>query len=128
VSKRRLKSWDKRTWIAGDLRFAKPEKGPDGRELNFFHEWESAVGKDDMVLLLGNVAEENVAHWFRRVSDMPGSKVLLLGQLERNRPGWYAKFGFKDIIPFNECLIYQHWFGPIMFSHVPAYSGVSLNH
>ena len=71
--------------------------------------------------------------WFERIQEMPGHKILLLGNLERNRPSWYERFGFGMVVPFNEAvtapLPNQGPLPPgyVMFSHLPAYASVLTN-
>ena len=79
---------------------------------------------EDVIFLLGNVAVHNKAYWFNEIQKMPGRKVLFLGNMESNRPAWYSKFDFEEVVPFNQIRTLQHTYGKIMLSHLPVYESV----
>src|SRR3990167_59620 len=123
---------ESRIWIASDLRLGhhnilvekKGTKRQDGYEEEFLSMWSRSVKKDDVVLLLGDIAFTKQAYWFDRISKLPGGKILLLGNHDKNRLNWYYKWGFNKVVPFNESLVYKHWMGNILFTHIPSFIDV----
>lgn len=119
-------------WMVGDLyldkspwKDAKEGTNNAKREEEFFTQHEDVVGKDDVTVFFGNVAVSDVAYWMGRLGELPGGKILLLGDQDKNRSKWYQKFGFRMVIPFNESLVFHHpEIGKVLLSHLPAFSAV----
>jgi calcineurin-like phosphoesterase family protein len=119
-------------WLVGDLYLDKSpwkdiKEGTDSavREENFFTNYEDVVGSNDVAVFLGNLAIGEVAYWMNRIGKLPATKILLLGDQDKNRPKWYNKFGFKMVVPFNESLTFQdEAYGKVLFSHLPAFAAV----
>jgi len=125
------------TWVLGDLHLGHQAlltgfngvTRPKGWEHIIFKAWDACVRPNDTVILLGDVAVGGVKYWFERLSGLPGHKVLVMGNRERNRPQWYTRFGFERVVPFNSALLrqapakYSH-LGDVMFTHVPAFPTV----
>ncbi len=94
-----------------------------------FKYWDKVVSPADHIILLGNIAVGSIKHWFERLAPLPGRKVLLLGNRERNRPQWYKRFNIERVVPFNQVLLmqspkkYEH-LGPVMLSHLPVIGAV----
>ena len=109
---------NKKIWFVSDLYL-------DNRPpTDLFDEWAKVVGKDDGVVVLGNVAVDNKTFWFSQIQKLPGDKVLFCGNLETNRIKWYHKFGFSGVVAFNESKILPSKYGSILVSHLPASESV----
>ena len=121
-----------KVWLVGDLYLDtspwKEMKDPATsaeREEAFFTQHNDLVAPKDVVVFFGNIASSNVAYWLGRVNELAGTKILLLGDQDKNRPKWYNKFGFKMVVPFNESLIFEDgMYGKVLFTHLPAYASV----
>lgn len=113
-------------WIIGDLNFTASPWGPDKtaaeREEAFFIQYNDVVGIGDIIIFLGNIATKETVYWLQRLSELPGSKALFLGDKDKNRPKWYSKFGFESIVDFNESRILQTKYGNVLVSHLPAFN------
>ena len=93
---------------------------------DLFNEWGKVVGKDDGVVLLGNIAVNNKTFWFSQIQKLPGDKVLFCGNLETNRLKWYHKFGFSGVVAFDESKILPCNYGSVLVSHLPASESVAV--
>ncbi len=129
---------NRQTFLAGNLNFGEHLISRErGFEERFLQGWDAVVKTTDQVILLGNIAQSSKAYWFGRIAEMPGNKVLLLGDADTNKERWYLKFGFRQVIPFNQHLLlkyylghngedkkeptYESYEGNIMLSHLPSY-------
>lgn len=116
-------------WLASDTHFGHKKildftKRTEGFEERFLTAWDNIVGSNDVVMLLGDIAWGKVSYWFGRLREMPGQKVLLMGNHDRNKPKWYSKF-VDRVVPFNESLLHRYEpYGNIMFTHIPAFPSV----
>lgn len=113
---------------AGESVYSNWSARKKGYEEEFFIAWSACVGNDDVVILCGDIAFSQQALWFGRISSMPGNKVLLLGNHDRNRINWYKKWGFIEVVPFGESRVHDHALGNVMFSHIPADPAVALSY
>lgn len=95
-----------------------------GYEERFFEAANAVVKQNDILCILGDIAFSNVSYWFTRLSSLPGRKIVLLGNHDKNRLRWYMKFGFSDIIPFGHSKLYRHDLGNMLLTHVPAFESV----
>lgn len=109
---------DKRFWFVSDLNLGQ-DNCSDIEQC-----WNDVVFDEDIVFLLGNIAAVNKAYWFSEIQRMPGRKVLFLGTQETNRPQWYHKFDFEEVVPFNQTRTLQSSIGKVMLSHLPVYESV----
>lgn len=107
-------------WFTSDLHLN--QKPPT----DLFTEWSKVVGKDDGVVILGNVAMSNRTFWFEQIKALPGDKILFCGELEFNRIKWYEKFGFLGVVPFGEPKLYESNYGSILVSHLPAAESIAV--
>jgi calcineurin-like phosphoesterase family protein len=120
-----------RVWVASDLLFGGVGGRERGYESRFLKAWDHTVDKDDVVVLLGNLAINRHAYWLQAIKDMPGVKRLVVGDQDRNRVNWYKKFGFVTVTPFGDYDTLdvklgenehnEAYFGKIMLSHFPAF-------
>ncbi len=116
-------------WLASDLHLGHdklhtPSPGYQHREVGFeekfFEGANACIGKKDLLILLGDIAFNKQAYWFSRIKEIPGEKVLVMGNHDRNRVNWYYKWGFSNVIEFAKSTILKHWMGNILLSHIPA--------
>lgn len=118
-----------RTWLASDLHLGHRglmDKGvrPLGYEEKFLEAWRHVVRKEDTIILLGDIAFSTQSYWFSRLQEMPGNKVLVLGNHDRNRLPWYKKWGFELVVPFDSQLVLVHEYGNVLLTHIPAFESV----
>lgn len=119
---------ERKIWFCSDLLLGAEESTRDkGYEQYFFNAWSHSVRKNDVVCILGNVALRNVVKSFETIAALPGLKTLVMGPEDKNKPYWYQKFGFVQIIPFGRSTIMRHEYGNILLTHVPAYAGCFNN-
>jgi calcineurin-like phosphoesterase family protein len=74
------------------------------------------VTEDDLVIHLGDVVVGKATDWSSVIPELPGRKVLVLGNHDRKTPSWYMANGFEF------CCVEFSWeiFGlRILFSHEP---------
>lgn len=126
-------------WVIGDLCLGM-HRLTDGshpfinRESNFEERFFSAAGAlvspGDVLILLGNVAVGRIRWWFERIkSDIAGRKILVVGDLDTNRPVWYEKMGIDLVVPFGESTSVDKpadtmGLGSVIFTHLPCFSSV----
>jgi len=137
-----------KTFVASDLhlghknslRWTNPRE--EGYEERFLKGWEAVVSDKDAVILLGDIAFSSKSYWFGRLAELPGKKVLMLGNHDTNKLNWYKKWGFSEVIPFNEYMLlkyylgengkrdkdYMAYHGNIMLSHIPAFPPVTKSY
>lgn len=124
-----MKNYNK-IWLASDLHLDhklltdKVGTRKHGYEEEFFKAWKDCVFKDDVVVLLGDIAFRKQSYWFNRIKEAPGSKILLMGNHDKNRESWYSKWVDK-VIPFGQSLVFPHEWGNILLTHVPAFPAVA---
>lgn len=133
-----------RVWLAAELHLGNRDVKKNRSinfERNFFEAWDQCIRKKDTVVLLGNIATGTMdpmlrydekkmtskVYWLSKIQNMPGDKLLILGTEDKNRMRWYYRFGFKNIIPFHDSLVFPHPKGPMMLSHLPAFEEVGDN-
>lgn len=120
----------KKIWLASDLHLDhkiltdRLGSRKRGFEEEFFSAWNSCVLKDDVVVLLGDIAFRRQSYWFNRIKEAPGSKILLLGNHDKNRATWYSKW-VDDVTPFGQSKIFKHEYGNILLTHVPSFPSVA---
>lgn len=139
-------STEQRIWVIGDLHLGQHSlttgnhpiaRRKPGYERRIFDCWDHSVQKEDIVVVLGNVTTSKERgkrmrplRYFERIADMPGHKILCMGNQERNRPQWYERFGFGMVVPINEALSAPLPnkgplpAGMVLFSHLPAFASV----
>lgn len=119
-----------RIWIASDLHLGhsllvdKEKTRQRGFEEEFFKAWKDCVRQDDMVVLLGDIAFRQQSYWFTRIKESPGNVLLFLGNHDKNRTKWYEKF-VTEVVSFGESRTFEHDWGNILFTHVPAFTAVA---
>jgi len=131
-----------KVWHASDLHLGhanilKFSTREEGYEHRFLETWDQLVAPEDAVVLHGDIAFAQKAYWFGQLSERPGHKILLLGNHDQNKLGWYYKWGFERVVPFNEYLLLKYYLGRngedaksevyegnIMCTHIPAFPAV----
>lgn len=125
-----------KSWFAGDLQFGLFTDDHNTREELFLTMWDDVVTRSDDVYLIGHTVGKEQANWYSRLREMPGNKILLLGDQDRNRYSWYEKFGFKEVVPhmkFKLIPVYlgsdqrengPYYYGNVMVSFVPAFQSL----
>ena len=131
-------------WFASDLHLehaAMTQCRPDGTtwrkpgyEERFFSACNQLIKQDDVFFLLGDIAFSRLSYWFHRIQKLPGHKVLVCGNHDKNRENWYRKFGFSMVIPFGnfyylrlllkDTQVGTADYGNIILSHVPTFESV----
>jgi len=82
--------------------------------------WRRMVTEDDLIIHLGDVVVGKATDWPSVVPQLPGRKVLVLGNHDRKTQSWYMANGF------DFCCVEFSWemFGlRILFSHEPRTAG-----
>lgn len=118
---------DRKVWVTSDLHLghnALVDKRPKNYEELFFKNYSHVVREGDVVVFLGDIAFSKKAYWFQRIADLPGDKMLVMGNHDREKPMWYYKWGFKDVVPFGQSKVFRHALGNILLTHVPASESV----
>ena len=94
--------------------FANAEEGDAAIERN----WNSVVGKNDKVYVLGDVAITNKG--LKILDRLKGKKILIKGNHDNLKPGEYLKY-FKDIRAY-------HKLENEVLSHIPIHPGSLFRH
>jgi calcineurin-like phosphoesterase family protein len=111
----------KRIWFAGELCLG---EGEGDKKERFLQAWEDCVKKDDLICIVGNIADKSKGPWFERISKMPGGKILVLGNNERKKIQWYYSFGFDMVVPFGNSLQVKHALGIILITPIPCFESI----
>ena len=87
-----------------------------GRPKNFnqliVKNWKHLVGENDLVIHLGDVIFNRAGELSGIMNQLPGTKVLTLGNHDKRKPEWYMSHGFALAC---EQFVYKG----ITFSHYP---------
>lgn len=90
-----------------------------GRPLDFSEQicrnWQEIVEPEDTVIHLGDVAWD--ARWLHRMMRLPGSKILVRGNHDREPAGYYLNVGFSRVM---DRLRLEAFGEPLFFTHEPA--------
>jgi calcineurin-like phosphoesterase family protein len=90
---------------------------PEGYEERISSHWTAKVGTDHTVYCLGDVCMGKQAESHERyVEPMPGYKILILGNHDRQKKGWYLDHGWDEV---HEKLVVWVNGRPILLSHKP---------
>jgi Predicted phosphoesterase or phosphohydrolase len=94
---------------------------PEGYEALIAANWLRRVAPDDIVYCLGDVAFKTPgeAH-VRYVQSMPGYKILLLGNHDKQKPTWYLSHGWNEVhITLQLTCTIDGRHTRLLLSHVP---------
>lgn len=110
-------------WLISDTHFGDPDINgytgrPEDAEGRIVASWRSLVADDDVVVHLGDLRGERLAHPDRLaplLSALPGRLLLLLGDHDDPEPGLYERLGIALIPPF--AMRRGDW--TVAFTHIP---------
>jgi len=93
---------------------------PPDFESKIVRQWQRMVTDDDIIIHLGDVVVGNTTVWSSVIPRLPGRKILVVGNHDKNTLSWYLANGFEF------CCLTFSWqiFGVnILFSHEPMFDG-----
>ena len=74
------------------------------------------VGKEDVLIHLGDVSLGNDAYWNERIAEIGLFRWLVLGNHDKHSKSWYLNHGWHFVSEYFSMNIHNH---DILFSHVP---------
>ena len=91
------------TWIISDTHFYHEAMvSYCGRPKDFGekirHHWKRMIAPEDLVYHLGDVYFGRKSQFMDCVSDLPGKKILIKGNHDRNKTEWYLQHGFIAVM------------------------------
>lgn len=131
-----------KTWLITDTHFNHTNMVQlCGRPENFndviIKHWKHLVADDDLVIHLGDVIFSRAGELTGIMAQLPGKKVLTLGNHDNRKPEWYMNRGFHFAadrfdykkIAFSHIPLTREGLGKDLsyLSDVPHHRGVSLN-
>jgi calcineurin-like phosphoesterase family protein len=116
-----------KTWIWSDLHLGhkniikycnRPYNDEMEMNIALLNNWENTVHKNDTIINLGDVAFHGNREWLmKQIQDMPGHKILILGNHDRQRSiKQWREIGFDDVYKYP--IIYKDFY---ILSHEPVY-------
>lgn len=86
-------------WLTTDTHFnhaamTEKEHRPIGYEQFIIKRWKELVKPADLIFHLGDVIMSRQSEMEKIIRDLPGRKILILGNHDKNRPMWYMQRGF----------------------------------
>lgn len=94
------------------------EKGyrPQGYESKIVSSWDKRVGADDTLVHLGDfcVGKDAIAH--EVLKTLPGRKILVMGNHDRQSMHWYATHGWDFVVREFRWNYLGH---RLLFTHIP---------
>lgn len=136
---------DKKIWLIGDTHFDHMNMCKHcGRPENFnqliVHHWRKMIAPDDLVYHLGDVYFGKRSRFFDCVKELPGQKILIKGNHDKEKTEWYLTHGFVVVFEFASIIAKMkvgknHIIGMrVLLSHVPTnipkfdtYSNTTIN-
>jgi calcineurin-like phosphoesterase family protein len=129
-----------RVWVIGDIRLGDDRITTKDAKLvrryrtypeQVFEALHNCVRKDDVIVFMGHTVVGKERLWWSRIKEVPGSKVAMLGPLERKPKQWYEKWvdlaaTMKEVFYVNPPTGYSGM-GHIQLSHLPAFPTVLTN-
>jgi calcineurin-like phosphoesterase family protein len=89
-------------------------------EETIIRNWTSMVSKEDMVIHLGDLFLASVDIWHKLAGQLPGRKILVLGNHDRKPISWYLRNGFDFCC---NTFVWRMYGLKILFSHAPVLEG-----
>jgi len=90
-------------------------KRPDGFEMLIKESWEQA-NSDDVIYCLGDVClGDKVKAHEEYVKPMPGYKILILGNHDKEKPQWYLEHGWDEV--HHKLMLKRPW--RVLLTHKP---------
>jgi calcineurin-like phosphoesterase family protein len=96
------------------------KRGEDHNE-RIIEEWNSVVGKQDSVLVLGDLTMCGKEQTMKFVKQLRGKKYLIRGNHDGNSDGWYRDCGFEVVEPIYKRM--KDKYGEIyhvLYTHEPV--------
>lgn len=100
----------RKTWIISDTHFDHMKMCQyASRPLDFnqkiISHWRKMVAPDDLIYHLGDVYFGKRSKFFDCVKDLPGVKILIKGNHDREKADWYLNHGFAAAMSFVAVVI-----------------------
>lgn len=119
------------TWIISDTHFGHANiikycSRPENHDELMADLWHLAVGIDEQILHLGDLAFKTSPELWDVINGLPGRKMLIMGNHDRKAKKWYEDLGFQ-IMPRR---LWFNWNGrQVLFTHdaETEVSGWSIN-
>ncbi len=111
------------TWLISDTHFGHANierlcRRPPLSDLIIMDEWVRLVPRDATLLHLGDVVYKAAfEEWEEIIADLPGRKLLIMGNHDKQKPAYYERCDFEIIEPFE-----------IEYASVEGKAWVSFNH
>jgi len=100
----------------------RPFKSVDEMDSHMIEKWNSVVGKNDKVFVLGDVSIYGREKTKEIIEQLNGFKILILGNHDKGRTiTWWKDVGFNRVIEFP--IIYNEFY---MLSHEPLYMNENM--
>lgn len=111
------KPYQPKTWVITDTHFNHEAMiqlagRPEDADAQTIRNWKKLVDKRDLVIHLGDVIFSKASMLGYIMYDLPGTKVLCMGNHDKNKPEWYMNRGFA--LAAQRFLYKRVW-----FSHYP---------
>jgi calcineurin-like phosphoesterase family protein len=109
------------TWATSDTHFGHENISrlclrPPNVDLIMLDEWTKQVPTDAVLLHLGDVVYRGAyQEWEEIIAALPGRKLLVLGNHDKQKPEYYERCGFEIVKPF----IHSWGNQVVSFSHYP---------
>ena len=89
---------------------------PAGFEHRILKNWRALVADDDMVIHLGDVFLCKISGWKDTFTNLPGRKILVIGNHDKNSLNWYMHNGFDFAC---HKFIWEMYGKSLLFTHAP---------
>lgn len=100
-----VKTKQRHTWIISDTHFDHMkmceycDRPPDFNQ-KIIHHWRAMIAPEDLVYHLGDVYFGKRSTFFDCVQSLPGVKILIRGNHDREKTNWYLNHGFTAAMDF----------------------------
>jgi len=120
----------KRTWIIFDTHFChmnlcKYCNRPSNFNQLIIEHWRKMIASDDLVFHGGDVYFGRKNEFFDCVRDLPGQKILIRGNHDKEKLNWYLNHGFTAVLDFAAVIVkmkesnHQFSYQRVILSHRP---------
>lgn len=119
------------TWVTSDTHFGHENISrlclrPPNVDLIMLDEWTKQVPTDAVLLHLGDVVYRGAyQEWEEIIAALPGRKLLVLGNHDKQKPAYYERCGFQVVPSFG---IHLPDYGYVSFSHYELEKKAEPNH
>lgn len=104
----------RKTWVTADTHFnhkGTKMEGPYATK-NFIAKWNKKVSKHDIVIHMGDVIFSRRSELLGIMKQLNGRKILVRGNHDEQKPGWYIGKGFDLCVDQMTC-------NNVLFTHKP---------